>query len=156
MSRIFVRWFPSISAALLLAQSAVMAADRMMVQHSKQSTGAESGLGYEYTFRVTRHGSGDLVDGAEFSVSTDMPSMPGAHHMPPVTGMAAGEPGVYKAELDFDMPGEWNLILRFKKPNRDQVVISDMIDKHSDGKGPAGQSDSGGSVDHSGHDMKKE
>ena len=83
MSRIFVRWFPSISAALLLAQSAVMAADRMLVQHSKQSTGAESGLGYEYTFRVTRHGSGDLVDGAEFSVSTDMPSMPGAHHMPP-------------------------------------------------------------------------
>ena len=26
------------------------------------------------------------------------------------------------------MPGEWNLILRFKKPNPDQVVISDMID----------------------------
>ena len=156
MPRIFVRWFPSISAALLLAQSAVMAADRMMVQHSKQSTGVESGLGYEYTFRVTRHGSGDLVDGAEFSVSTDMPSMPGAHHMPHVTGMATGEPGVYKAELDFDMPGEWNLILRFKKPNRDQVVISDMIDKHSDGKGHAGQSDSGGGVDHSGHDMKKE
>ena len=150
------RWFLGIPAALLLAQSAVMAGDRMMVQHSKQSTGAESGLGYEYTFKVTRHGSGDPVDGAEFSVSTDMPSMPGAHHMPHVAGEPTGEPGTYKAELDFDMPGEWNLILRFKKPNRDQVVISDMIDKHSDGKDHAGHGDSGGSVDHSGHDMKKE
>lgn len=156
MTACFDRWFLCIPAAFLLMQSAVLAGDRMVVQHSKQSTGAESGLGYEYTFKVTRHGSGDLVDGAEFSVSTDMPSMPGAHHMPPVTGMAAGEPGVYKAELDFDMPGEWNLILRFKKPNRDQVVISDMIEKRSDGNGPAGQSDSGGGVDHSGHDMKKE
>ena len=107
MTTRFDRWLlPGISAALLLAQSAVMAADRMMVQHSKQSTAAESGLGYEFTFRVTKHGSGDPVDGAEFSVSTDMPSMPGAHHMPPVAGEPTGEPGTYRAEVDFDMPGE--------------------------------------------------
>lgn len=150
------RWFLCIPAAFLLMQSAVLAGDRMVVQHSKQSTGAESGLGYEYTFKVTRHGSGDFVDGAEFSVSTDMPSMPGAHHMPHVTGMATGEPGVYKAELDFDMPGEWNLILKFRKPNRDQVVISDMIEKRSGVEGHTGHGHSSGSVDHSGHDMKKE
>ena len=33
------RWFLGIPAALLLAQSAVMAGDRMTVRHSKQSTG---------------------------------------------------------------------------------------------------------------------
>ena len=118
-----------VAAAALLAHGAAVAGDRMMVQHSKQPTDADSGLVYEYTFKVTMHGSGDPVDGAEFSVSTDMPSMPGAHHMPHVAGEPTGESGTYRAELDFDMPGEWNLILRFGKPNRDQVVISDMIER---------------------------
>ena len=131
MTAHFDRWLlVGLAAAFLLAQSAVMAADRMMVQYSKQATAAEGGLGYEFTFKVTKHGSGDPVDGAEFSVSTDMPSMPGAHHMPPVAGEPTGEPGTYRAELDFDMPGAWNLILKFRKPDRDQVVISDMIEKH--------------------------
>ena len=53
--------------------------------------------------------------------------------MPHVTGEPTGEPGTYRAELDFDMPGEWNLILKFRKPNRDQVVISDMIEKQPGG-----------------------
>ena len=121
-------WLFGLTAGVLLAQGTAMAGERMIVQHSKQSTGAESGLGYEYTFKVTKHGSGDLVDGAEFSISTDMPSMPGAHHMPHATGEPTGEPGTYKAVFDFDMPGKWTLILRFRKPNSDQVVISDMIE----------------------------
>ena len=134
MTAHFGRWLLLVgSAVFLFAQSAVMATDRMMVRHSKQATTAATGLGYEFTFKVTKHGSGDPVDGAEFSVSTDMPSMPGAHHMPPVAGEPTGEPGTYRAELDFDMPGEWNLILKFRKPNRDQVVISDMIDKQPGG-----------------------
>ena len=45
------------------------------------------------------------------------------------------------------MPGEWNLILRFRKPNPDQVVISDMIEMQSVGKVHAGDG-----MDHSGHD----
>ena len=129
MNGCVARWLFGFSAAMLLAHGAAAAGDRMVVQHSKQPTDAESGLGYEYTFMVTKHGSGDPVDGAEFSVATDMPSMPGAHHMPHRSGEPTGEPGTYRAELDFDMPGEWNLILRFSKPNRDQVVISDMIEK---------------------------
>ena len=150
MSGYFTRWFPSISAAFLLAQNAAMAGDRMMVRHSKQPAGGESGLGYEYAFKVTKHGSGEPVDGADFSISTDMPSMPGAHHMPHVAGEPTGEAGTYKATLDFDMPGEWNLILRFRKPNPDQVVISDMIEKQQGGTGRAGHG-----MDHSGHDMEK-
>lgn len=156
MSRLPDMWYLSLFAAFLLAQSVATAGDRMMVQHSKQPTGAEGGLGYQYTFKVTKHGSGEPVDGAELSISTDMPSMPGAHHMPHVAGEPAGEPGAYKAELDFDMPGEWNLILRFKKPNPDQVVISDMIDRRPGGKADAGHAQPSGGMDHSGHDMKKE
>ena len=137
-----------VGIALVLACGATMAGDRMAVEHSKQPTGAESGLGYEYTFRVTRRGSGEPVDGAEFSIATDMPSMPGAHHMPHVTGEPTGEPGTYTGEIDFDMPGEWTLILRFSKPNRDQVVISDMIERQRNGKGHAGHG-----TDHSGHEQ---
>ena len=132
------RRFFAITAAILLAPSAALAGERMMVQHSKQPTGAESGLGYEYTFKVTKHGSGDPVEGAEFSIATDMPSMPGGHHMPHVAGKPTGDPGTYTAAFDFDMPGAWNLILRFRKPNPDQVVISDMIEMQQGGKGPAG------------------
>ena len=152
MTRNVAGWALGIPAgiALALAHGASMAGDRMAVEHSKQPTSAEGGLGYAYTFRVTKHGSGDPVDGAEFSIATDMPGMPGAHHMPHVTGEPTGEPGTYTSEIDFDMPGEWNLILRFSKPSRDQVVISDMIERHHSGKDHAGHD-----TDHSGHDMER-
>ena len=150
MTRWVGKWLLGVPVSILLVHGAAMAGDRMVVEHSKRPTGAESGLGYEYTFKVTKHGSGDAVDGAEFSVATDMPSMPGAHHMPHVGGEPTGEPGTYKAALDFDMPGEWNLILRFRKPNRDQVVISDMIEMQQ-----GGEDHSGHGMDHSGHDTKK-
>ena len=140
----------SAAAAFLLMQGVAVAGDRMVVQHSRQPTGAESGLGYEYTFKVTRHGSGEPVDGAHFTIATDMPAMPGAHHMPHVTAEPAGEPGAYKAAFDFDMPGDWNLILRFGEPVRDQVVIPDTIGVQPDGRdrttGPGGHE-----TDHSGH-----
>ena len=73
------------------------------------------------------------VDDAEFIIATDMPDMPGAHHMPHVNGEPSSIPGTYTALLAFDMPGEWNLILKFNKPIRDQVVISEMIHKSSRG-----------------------
>ena len=58
------------SAAMLLAHGAATAGDRMVVRHSKQPTDAESGLGYEYTFKVTRRGSDHPVDGAEYSMKS--------------------------------------------------------------------------------------
>ena len=158
------------AAAFLLMQGVAVAGDRMVVQHARQPTSAESGLGYEYTFRVTKHGSGEPVDGAHFTIATDMPAMPGAHHMPHVTAEPAGEPGAYKAAFDFDMPGDWNLILRFSKPIRDQVVIPDTIDMQSGdmqsgdvqsgdvqpgGKGRA-TGHGGHGTDHSGHGRASE
>lgn len=151
------------AAAFLLMQGVAVAGDRMVVQHSRQPTDAESGLGYEYTFKVTRHGSGEPVAGAHFTIATDMPAMPGAHHMPHVTAEPAGEPGAYKAAFDFDMPGDWNLILRFGKPVRDQVVIPDTIGVPPDGRGRAGGHETdrsghgraGEGMDHAGHDVKE-
>ncbi|MGI9385345.1 MAG: FixH family protein [Methyloligellaceae bacterium] len=122
------------------------AADRLKVEFTKKPTDAKSGLEYEYTFTVKKLKSGETVSGADFMIATDMPAMPGAHHMPHVKGEPGETPGSYRAKIDFDMAGGWNLILRFKKPHRDQVVVSDEVARQSGGAGHAG---------HQNHDMHK-
>jgi len=132
----------------------VKAADRLMVLHSKKPIGTSSGLAYEYTFKVKSHQSAKIVEGADFIVATDMPSMPGAHHMPHVRSEPGHHPGTYTIKLDFDMPGEWNLILKFSKPFREQVVIRDTVEKY--GASTGNKTDhSTHNMDHSGHSHKK-
>lgn len=128
------------------------AADRLKVEFTKKPTDAKSGLGYEYTFTVRKLKSGEAVDGADFMIATDMPSMPGAHHMPHVKAEPGEAPGSYRAKIDFDMAGGWNLILRFKKPHRDQVVVSDEVAKQPEGEGHAGHEKH---EMHKGHKMAK-
>lgn len=118
--------------AFALPQS--YAGERIVVDYKKEPTGSKSGLEYRYTFTVNTHKSQSPVDGADFTIATDMPSMPGAHHMPHVRAGPGKMPGTYSATIDFDMAGPWNLILRFTKPQRDQVVVSDTIVKQSVGK----------------------
>ena len=130
------------------------AADRLIVDHSKKPIDTTSGLGYEYTFKVKSHQSAKIVEGADFIVATDMPSMPGAHHMPHVRSEPGHHPGTYTIKLDFDMPGEWNLILKFSKPFREQVVIRDTVEKQ--GASTGNKTDhSTHNMDHSGHSHKK-
>lgn len=124
----------------VLAGGAV-AADRMMVEYTKVKTDGPSDLEYEYTFMVKKHGSGEMVEGADFVISTDMAAMPGAHHMPHVKAQPGHHPGAYTAKFDFDMAGEWTLILKFTQPHRDQVVLRDMV----------GDPDGNGKMDHSNH-----
>ena len=132
----------------------VKAADRLMVDHSKKPIESPSGLAYKYTFKVKSHHGGKPVEGADFMVSTDMPAMPGAHHMPHVKNQPGHHPGTYTVKLDFDMPGEWNLILKFSKPHRDQVVIRETIKKHGDKMGDK-TDHSKHKTGHSGHGHKK-
>lgn len=111
------------------------AGERIVVNYKKEATGGQSGLQYRYTFEVKTHKTKTPVEGAAFTVATDMPSMPGAHHMPHVTAEPGNVPGTYNATLDFDMAGGWNLILRFTKPRRDQIVVSDDVTKQPGRKG---------------------
>ena len=130
------------------------AADRLMVEYSKEPIASTSGLAYKYTFKVKSHHGGKPVEGADFMVSTDMPAMPGAHHMPHVKNQPGHHPGTYTVKLDFDMPGEWNLILKFSKPHRDQVVIRETIKKNGDKMGDK-TDHSKHKTGHSGHGHKK-
>lgn len=107
------------------------AAERLHAEFTKEPTGAASGLEYHYVIKVTSS-DGTPVEGAIFEISSDMPAMPGAHHMPHIAGKSADDPGVYHAKIDFVMPGEWRLVLRFEKPHRDVVVLNDMVDKYGD------------------------
>lgn len=111
------------------------AGERMSVDYRKEPTTAKSGLAYRYTFTVTTLKDKEPVEEADFTIATDMPSMPGAHHMPHVKAEPGETPGTYHATIDFDMAGEWNLILRFSRPQRDQIVLNDEVAQKPDAGG---------------------
>ena len=89
--------------------------------------------------------SGQPLAGATVVVGADMPSMPMAHSVKPVTAKPAGRPGAYEARIELEMHGEWALKLDISGPTRDRVI-------HKMHFGAAG-SDQGGHMTHgaSGH-----
>lgn len=137
----------ALAFALVLASPPGHAGERIVVEHKKEPTGGRSGLEYRYTFDVKTHKSKTPVEGADFMIATDMPSMPGAHHMPHVKAEPGKTPGTYTATIDFDMAGPWSLILRFSKPHRDQIVVSDHVLKQPGGEAKKQR--------HDGHDHSK-
>jgi len=67
--------------------------------------------------------SGKPIDGAAPILSADMPSMPMAHSVKPVTVQAvAGRPGVYQGRVSLEMLGEWAVKVQVKAPRPDIVV----------------------------------
>ena len=84
-----------------------------MAEYTKEFTGSKSGLEYRYTITVKKHRSGEPVTGAEFTIATDMATMPGAHHMPHVKAEPGHDPGTYHATIDFVMAGGWSVLVRF-------------------------------------------
>ncbi len=83
---------------------------------------ADEKLVFDCVMMVTRRTSGDPITDAEFMVSADMPSMPGAHNVRPVPAVPHHEPGLYTARIHLEMLGEWAVKLDFSKPDRDRVV----------------------------------
>ena len=61
------------------------------------------------------------ISGAKFTVSADMPSMPGVHNVKPIMTHSVGL-GVYHLRLNLEMYGEWILKMDFTKPRRDRIV----------------------------------
>ena len=79
-------------------------------------------LVYDCTITLEGKTSGAPIVEAEFMIGADMPSMPGAHSGRPVPAAPHGMPGMYRARIALDMPGEWALTLDFTRPNRDRLV----------------------------------
>jgi hypothetical protein len=67
--------------------------------------------------------AGKPVEGADLTLSADMPSMPMAHSVKPVKALpVAGKPGAYQARIELEMVGEWAVKLQLKAP-RPEVVV---------------------------------
>lgn len=73
------------------------------------------------TVTVTDRSTGRRVDGARVTLSADMPSMPLAHTVRPVTAGPAG-PGVYRGTLELEMAGRWVIAVRLAGPVSDQFT----------------------------------
>ena len=106
--------------ASLAATGASIASERLKVDLTCEAT--DEHLVYTCTFAVTGRKSGKAIEGADFSVSADMPSMPMAHNVRPVKPEPGKEPGIYRANLELEMLGEWALKLTFREPVRDLLI----------------------------------
>jgi hypothetical protein len=76
---------------------------------------------YDCAIRLSR--GGKPLEGAQVTVSADMPSMPMAHNVKPVKAAPAQAPGEYRAKLDLEMLGVWAVKLRLSGPVRDQLIL---------------------------------
>ncbi len=92
-------------------------------------------LVYHCTIKLTDRKTGQPIENAKFVMHTGMPSMPMAHHMPPVEGMPGKEPGMYHGTFHFKMAGEWAIDIRTSAPSRDQMRHKIMV--HKKGASPA-------------------
>ncbi|MBI3028579.1 MAG: FixH family protein [Candidatus Rokubacteria bacterium] len=74
------------------------------------------------TVTLTDRGSGRPVEGAQVSLSADMPSMPLAHSVRPADATPATAPGTYHGTLELEMAGRWVVTVRITGPVYDQVT----------------------------------
>jgi hypothetical protein len=88
---------------------------------------------YDCTIRLSR--GGKPLQGAQVTMSADMPSMPMAHIVKPVKAQAGKTPGDYRTKLDLEMLGVWAVTLRLAGPVRDQLILHYEFD--SSGATPA-------------------
>jgi mono/diheme cytochrome c family protein len=81
-------------------------------------------LKYSCTIRLSRRRDAAPVTDARIVIKADMPNMPMAHNVPPVTAVESGTPGSYQATLLLEMHGRWALRLQISGPLRDIVVAN--------------------------------
>ena len=109
------------------------AADKKSAQVECAATDVR--LTYDCIITLTNKTTGHAIKDAEFTVSADMPSMPGAHAIKPAAVMNHGM-GMYHVHLVLEMYGEWALTMDFTQPKRDRVVTKVTITKTGGGSTP--------------------
>ena len=110
---------PAVAGLVLLP--ALAEADERKAAEVECMPAENQALTYDCMITLTGRKSGMPIVDAEFMVGADMPSMPGAHNVRPVPAEPHDTPGMYRARIELEMTGEWNLKLDFTKPDRDRV-----------------------------------
>ena len=118
---------------LLVIPTSSPAADKKSAQVECAATDVR--LAYDCIITLTNKKTRQAIKDAEFTVSADMTSMPGAHSVVPVAVMNHGM-GMYHVQLVLEMYGEWALIMDFTLPKRDRVVTKVTITKTGGGSTP--------------------
>ena len=118
---------------LLVIPTSSPAADKKSAQVECAATDVR--LAYDCIITLTNKKTRQAIKDAEFTVSADMSSMPGAHSVEPVAVMNHGM-GMYHVQLVLEMYGEWALIMDFTLPKRDRVVTKVTITKTGGGSTP--------------------
>ena len=116
-----LRYALPMSLALLLGGAGeVWAGERKDAHIDCRPTSAS--LVFDCMITLKGKTSGRPIEGAEFMVGADMPSMPGAHNVKAAPAKPHDTPGMYSARVHLEMFGEWAVKLDFTKPDRDRVV----------------------------------
>ena len=115
---------------LLVIPTSSQAADKKSAQVECAATDIR--LTYDCMITLTNKKTEQAIDDAEFTVSADMTSMPGAHTVKPVAVIKHGK-GMYQVHLPLEMYGEWALTMDFSQPQRDRVVTKVVITKTGGG-----------------------
>ena len=116
----FIGIVPMAMAASLCLAAGAQAAERTKAE--VECMASDQMLIYDCIIMLTGKNSGAALDGMEFTVKTNMPSMPMAHNMKPVKAMPTGKPGMYHARLQLEMHGEWILKMDVSSPARDSII----------------------------------
>ena len=112
-------------ALAVLAMAAVWAGGAAAAERAKATvacTPTPTRLVYDCRIALMGRKSGAPLAGAKLVVGADMPSMPLAHNVRPVTASPGEMPGMYKARLELQMHGEWALKLDVSGPIRDRLI----------------------------------
>jgi hypothetical protein len=107
-------------AALCVAITAPAAEVRAKADVECQASPAK--LQYDCTVKLANARTNEPLSGARVSIGADMPSMPMAHNVRPVSAMPAQEPGTYRARVTLEMHGDWALRIDVAGPFRDRIV----------------------------------
>ncbi len=89
---------------------------------SVECKSAEQRLVYDCTIMLTGRKNIQPIDGAKIVVGAEMPSMPMAHNVKPVTAVTTGKPGMYRVRIKLEMYGEWVLKIDVSGPTRDRII----------------------------------
>ena len=114
-----------------LGVAAALAADRASAVIDCKAT--TELLIYDCIIALGNARTGAPLEGATVTVGADMPSMPLAHNIRPVTAKATGKPGEYAARMTLEMHGDWAVRLTVTGPLRDQLVAVKNFGKAGSG-----------------------
>jgi hypothetical protein len=135
----------AVAGAVLLASGTAGAMAQQRAAADVSCTPGEGRLAYDCVAAIRDQVSEAPLEGLGVEVKADMPSMPMAHNIPPVTAEPTGEPGQYGFSLTLDMHGVWSFTMRLTGEREDLVVeLLDFQDGMDEVK-------SGASADSAGH-----